>query len=382
MGLFSFIRNQLIDVIEWLDDSNNTLVWRFPDSDNEIKMGAKLTVREGQTAIFVNEGQIADVFPPGLYSLSTQNMPILTTLKSWKYGFNSPFKAEVYFLNMRQYLDLKWGTQNPIMMRDAEFGVVRLRAFGVYAIRVKDPARFFREVVGTDGHFTKEEIEGQLRRTLVSAFTTMVGKANIPAIDLAGQYDVLAAKARTAMQPEFESLGLELTKLIVENISLPPDVETALDRRSTMGVLGDVGRYAQFQAADAMREAARQPGGLAGAGVGMGAGMMLGQVFGQAMGQMAQPQAPAAPAAAPAAPTVPCASCGAQVRAGAKFCPECGQKVVPAGSTPCVRCGAALAAGAKFCPECGSPQQAQCPACKAAIKPDAKFCPECGQKLG
>ncbi len=298
MGLMDFIKSQLIDIIEWLDDSNNTLVYRFPDQDHEIKNGAKLTVREGQAAIFVNEGQIADVFPPGLYSLTTQNLPILSRLKGWKYGFESPFKAEVYFVNTRRYMDMKWGTPNPIMLRDAEFGVVRLRAFGIYAIRVKDPATFLREVVGTDGHYTTRKIEGQLRRTLVSSFTTHVAKAKVPAIDLAAHYDTIGARSMNNLQGEFEPLGIELVSFVIENISLPPALEEVLDKRASMGILGDVNRYTQFQAADALRDAANQPGGIAGMGVALGAGLTVGQTFGNAMAPSAGGAVPQPPGAA------------------------------------------------------------------------------------
>lgn len=374
MGLFNFIRNQFIDVIEWLDDSNDTLVWRFPDQDHEIKMGAKLTVREGQAAVFINEGQMADVYPPGLYSLSTQNMPVLTSLKSWKYGFESPFKAEVYFVNTRQYLDLKWGTQNPIMMRDADFGIVRVRAFGVYAIRVTDPATFMREVVGTDGHFTTNEIQGQLRRMLVSSFTNAIGKAGIPVLDLAGNYDHVGEVVAKAMEPEFQKLGVGLPKFLIENISLPAEVEKAIDERSSIGAAGNLGTYTQFQAAKAMRESASAPGGLAGMGVGLGAGVSLGQVFGGALGQ-SMGQAIAGPQHAPQqAPPVSAASAvGAAVGAAAA-----------AATTKCGGCGAAIKAGAKFCPECGHKQdQARfCPDCGVQASATARFCGECGTKMG
>ena len=303
MGLFSFIRDQLIDVIEWLDDSNNTLVWRFPDEDHEIKMGAKLTVREGQVALFVNEGKLADVFPPGLYSLTTQNLPVLTNLKSWKHGFESPFKAEVYFVNTRQYLDMKWGTQNPVMMRDPDFGIVRVRAFGIYAIRVTDAAKFLREVVGTDGHFTTQEIQGQLRRMLVSTFSTALGTSGVPVLDLAANYRTIGDQVLGTMAPEFEELGVTLTKLIVENISVPPEVERAIDERASIGAAGNLGTYTQYQAANALRDSADQPMGLAGMGVGMGAGLTMGNVFGQAMaGSQAAPGGAAPPPVAPAAP--------------------------------------------------------------------------------
>jgi membrane protease subunit (stomatin/prohibitin family) len=303
MGLFDWVRGQFIDVIDWLDDTNSTLVWRFPRHGNEIKNGAKLIVREGQIAVFVNEGQMADKFGPGTYDLSTQNLPVLSTLKGWKYGFESPFKAEIYFINTRQYMDMKWGTLNPIPMRDADFGIVRVRAFGIYAIRVDadNAEHFLREVVGTDGLFTTSEIEGQLRRTLVSAFTGTLGKSGIPVLDLAGNYDEIAKRCKDKMDSEFESLGLKLTRFLIENISLPKEVEEAIDQRSSMGAIGNMFQFTQYQAAKAMREAATAPGGAAGMSMGMGAGVGLGQAMVGAMAApMAQPQAPAAPAPAPA----------------------------------------------------------------------------------
>ncbi|MFT5430758.1 MAG: membrane protease subunit (stomatin/prohibitin family), partial [Myxococcota bacterium] len=285
MGLLDWMRGQFIDIIEWLDNTNDTLVWRFPRHNNEIKNGAKLIVREGQVALFVDQGKVADMFMPGTYELTTENLPILSSLKGWKYGFASPYKAEVYFFNTRQYLDMKWGTMNPIMLRDADFGIVRVRAFGIYAIQIipEEAATFLREIVGTDGLFTTSEIEGQLRRMLVSSFTTTLGKAGIPALDLAGNYDQIADKCSDAMAPQFAEYGLRLAKLMIENISLPPEVEKAIDQRSSMGAIGNLNAFTQYQAAQAMREAAQQPGGMAGMGVGMGAGMGMGQMMAGAM---------------------------------------------------------------------------------------------------
>ena len=302
MGLFDFIKGELINVIEWTDDTRNTLVWRFPVDENAIKMGAQLTVREGQAAVFINEGQLADVFTPGRYELTTANMPVLTKLKSWKYGFDSPFKAEVYFVNTTQVTDQKWGTQNPIMLRDAEFGPVRVRAFGSYNFRVLDPAKFIQEIVGTDGHFTTQDITKQLRSHVVSSFTDSLGEAKVPVLDLAANYRELGATIGEAMQPDFDKYGLGLTALLIENISLPPKVEEMLDKRTSMGILGDMGKYTQFQAAEAMEAAAKNPGSGAGDAMGIGAGLAMGQVMASAMaGGMAQP-AQAAPAPAPAAP--------------------------------------------------------------------------------
>ncbi|MCC6422365.1 MAG: SPFH domain-containing protein [Phycisphaerales bacterium] len=300
MGIWDKLRGELIDIIEWLDESRDTMVYRFPRYENEIKYGAKLVVREGQAAAFVNEGKLADVFQPGTYTLETQNLPILATLKGWKYGFNSPFKAEVYFVSTRVFTDRKWGTKNPIMLRDAEFGPVRLRAFGSYAVRVSDPAAFLREIVGTDSRFTIDEFGEQLRDMVVSRFTDVLGESKIPALDLASNYDELAKYVAPRIAPDFASFGLELNKFLVENISLPAEVEAAMDKRTSMGVIGNMQQYAQYQSANAIGDAAKNPGGLAGAGVGLGAGYMMAQQFGQAINPANPPNPPAnAPAAGP-----------------------------------------------------------------------------------
>src|SRR5687767_7308971 len=225
MSIWDKLKNELIDIIEWTDDSANTMVWRFPRHQNEIKYGAQLTVRESQQAVFVNEGQIADVFSPGRYKLETQNVPILSTLKGWKYGFNSPFKAEVYFINTKNFTDQKWGTKNPIMLRDAEFGPVRLRAFGTFALKVTDGGKFIKEIAGTQAHFTTEEITEQLRNLIVTRFTDTVGESKIPVLDLAANYDELSKFIYAKINPEFNEYGLEVTKFLVENISLPTEVE-------------------------------------------------------------------------------------------------------------------------------------------------------------
>ena len=281
MGLFNKLKNEFIDIIDWLDPSNNTIVYRFPRYQNEIKMGAKLTVRESQVAVFINEGQIADIFQPGMYTLSTQNMPILATLKGWKYGFNSPFKAEVYFVNTKKFLDNKWGTPNPVMVRDPEFGPVRLRAFGVYEYRVEDAGKFIKDIVGTDGDFTVEKINNQLRNIIITRFSDAVAESKIPVLDMASNYNEFSEKIGQVIIDEYKEYGLNMTKFLVSNISLPEEVEKAMDKRSSMGVLGDLNRYTQFQAANAMEAAATNPGGGAAAsGMGMGMGFaMAGQMM-------------------------------------------------------------------------------------------------------
>lgn len=353
MGIFDAIRSQFIEVIEWLDDSGNTILYRFPVQGQEIKNGAQLTVRESQAAVFVFQGQIADVFGPGRYSIDGGNTPILTKLGAWKFGFNSPFKAEVYFVNTKQFTDLKWGTSNPVMMRDTDFGMVRLRAFGIYSIRVTDPRALIKEVAGTNAHFVTEDIEGQLKRTLVSGFSDALAESKIAALDLASNYDELSKFIRSKLTDDFKTYGFELTKFVVENISLPAEVEAAMDKRTSMGVIGDVGRYAQFQAADAMRDAAQNTGGGAGAGAGLGAGFAIGNAMAGAMTNAMNQSKNDSPSDAKSA----CPKCGAANLANAKFCTECGEKMQTVAQTaPCVKCGAALAVGSKFCNECGTKQ--------------------------
>ncbi|HSM14784.1 MAG TPA: SPFH domain-containing protein, partial [Thermoanaerobaculia bacterium] len=289
MGLMDNIKKQIgsqfIEILEWLDDSQDTLVWRFPVYNQEIKMGAQLVVRENQLALFVNEGKAADLFTPGRYQLSTQNIPILTTLRGWKYGFQSPFKCEVYFFNTRLFTDLKWGTSNPVMMRDAEFGMIRLRAFGTYAMKIGDAKKFFEAVVGTRGLTATEEITGQLRSTILSKLSDAIAESKIAALDLASNYDELSIAGRQILIPEFAGYGLELARFFIENISLPEEVEKAIDQRSKLGVLGDkMQQYTPMQTAEAIGTAAANPGGLAGAGVGLGAGVAMGQAMSQAMG--------------------------------------------------------------------------------------------------
>ena len=346
MGILDAIKGQLIDVIEWSNNSSKTMVHKYDMNGKEIMMGAQLTVRESQVAIFVNEGELADVFEPGRYELKTSNMPILTALKSWKYGFNSPFKSDVYFVNTKQFLDMKWGTSNPVMMRDAEFGMIRVRAYGIYSFRVSDASRFLKEVFGTAALFTVEGVEGQIKRTLVSGLSDAIAESKIPALDLAANYEELSAYAMQAINPKLAELGLTLCSFVIENISLPEEVEKSIDKRTSMGVLGNMDQYAKYQAAEAIRDAANNQNGMAGMGVGMGAGAAMGQMFSQSMNPTA-----AAPAAAAAATAV-CSACGAAIPAGSKFCPEFGAK--QSSGSFCGNCGTAVPAGTKFCPECGT----------------------------
>jgi len=303
MGIFDFLSGQFIDVIHWVDDSRDTMVWRFQREGHEIKYGAKLTVREGQAAVFVHEGQLADVFTPGLYLLETNNMPVLTSLNHWDHGFRSPFKSEIYFVNTTRFTGLKWGTKNPVICRDPEFGPVRLRAFGSYGVRVTNPALFLTEIVGTDGEFTMDEISFQIRNILVQEFSRALAASGIPVLDMAANTGDLGRLVAAEIAPKVAEYGLGVPELYIENISLPPAVEEALDKRTSMGMVGDLGRFTQFSAAEAMSKAALAQNSAMGAGIGAGLGMAMAQTMAPAgpWGQM--PAAAAAPAAA--APTPP-----------------------------------------------------------------------------
>ncbi|HLL99458.1 MAG TPA: SPFH domain-containing protein [Pyrinomonadaceae bacterium] len=376
--------NQFIEVIEWLDNSGDTILYRFPVHGQEIKNGAQLIVRESQAAVFVFEGQAADTFGPGRYTIDGGNTPILSKLGAWKYGFNSPMKSEVYFVNTKQFTDMKWGTANPIMLRDNDFGIVRLRSFGGYSMRVVDPQTFIKEVAGTNAHFQTEDIDAQLKRAIVSEFSDAIGEMKIPALDLAAQYKELGEAIRAKINEDFRTYGIEVTKFYVENISLPPEVEAAIDKRSSMGAIGNADQYMKFQAADALRDAAQNEGGGAGLGAGLGAGFAVGNQMANAFGGAQQGGQGAGggqqQTVQPQAQMIPCPTCGKPNASGTKFCGECGGKMEVA-KVPCVKCGAELREGAKFCSECGSSQaKPKCANCQAEMNPGAKFCPECGTK--
>lgn len=294
--VFDFLKGEFIDVISWLDDTRDTMVWRFDRRDQAIKMGAKLTVREGQAAVFIHEGQLADVFGPGLYMLETNNMPIMTTLQHWDHGFSSPFKSEVYFVNTTRFNDQKWGTKNPIMARDPEFGPVRIRAFGTYSMRVTDPGVFIKEIVGTDGEFTTDEVSMQIRNQIVQAASQALASSGIPVLDMAANLEDLGKVIAGGIAPKVAEYGLSIPEFYVENISLPEEVEKVMDKRTSMGVAGDLSKYMQFNAAEALANPASGAGGMMAGG--MAAGMGLG---------MAQNVGPwgAAPAAASAPPPPP-----------------------------------------------------------------------------
>ena len=296
MGIFDFLSGEFIDVIHWTDDTRDTMVWRFEREGHEIKYGAKLTVREGQSAVFVHEGQLADVFTPGLYMLETNNMPVMTTLQHWDHGFRSPFKSEIYFVATRRFTDLKWGTKNPVILRDPEFGPTRLRAFGTYSVKVSDPALFLTEIVGTDGEFTQDEISFQIRDIIVQEFSRVLAQSGIPVLDMAANTQEMGRIVAEAISSNVAAYGLMIPELYIENISLPPAVEDALDKRTSMGVVGDLDRYTKYATAEAL-----QKGGEASSGIGAGVGAGLGM----AMGAQMTRQGPWGSHAAPVAPPPP-----------------------------------------------------------------------------
>lgn len=356
-----FFRKQFLDILEWEDKGQSTLVWKYPMQDNEIQTGGKLVVRPGQSAVFVNEGKIADVFlEPGTYTLNTQTLPILTNLKSWAYGFKSPFKSDVYFISTRRFLDQRWGTPQPILMPDPKFEQVEIRAFGNFSFRVMDPAKLLSEVTSTNRVYTVEDIQGQLRSYLVTNFAPIVARQGITVAELVQNYQIIDEAVREAVNQRFESLGLEIVSFTIQNITLQEELLEALRKRSSVNILGSMDNYTQIQMTEAMKESVKNPGmnTMNQAGMGIGVGMAMGNMMNKLGQQGSQPQAPVNPTPVPAAPASgKCSKCQAGIPAGALFCSQCGTKQE--------------AQQGKFCTQCGN-QNA----------PDSKFCAKCGTQLG
>ena len=334
MSLRDFISKQFIDVIDWVEPEDGILAYRFPMQDREIQNGGKLTVRESQLAVFVNEGRVADAFGPGLYTLNTQTLPILTYIMNWDKAFKSPFKSDVYYFSSRIQTDQHWGTQNPITIRDKEFGAIRLRGFGIYSYHVKDAKTFYSKISGTRDLYRVGDLEGQLRNTIVAKMTDTFAMSQVPFLDMAANQAALGEKIKEQMAPAFGEYGLELDSFVVENLSLPEELQKVLDQRISMNMIGDMGRYTQYQVAQSIPIAAGNEGG---GGVGVGAGLGAGVAMGQAM-MDAVKKATTGPAEGGGAPA---GSTAAAASADSKFCMECG-KSIPRSS--------------KFCPECGKPQ--------------------------
>jgi len=319
----SFFSKQFIDVIQWTENGDGTLAYRYPMEDMEIQNGGKLTVRDSQSAVFVNEGRIADVFGPGLYTLSTNTLPILTYLMNWDKAFKSPFKSDVYFFSTRLQIDQRWGTPTPITIRDKEFGAVRMRAYGIYSYRIADPKVFYEKISGTRPIYFVSDLDGQLRNTIIGRMTNAFASSTVDFLDMAANQSRLADLMNTELKPVFADLGLQLASFVVENISLPEDLQKMLDQRIGMNMIGDMGRYTQFQAAQSLPIAAANEGGVAGLGVGLGAGLTMGQQMVNAM-NVPNPAASQAKPSAPAGTTKFCSNCGQSIGKAAKFCAECG----------------------------------------------------------
>ncbi|MDQ6758333.1 MAG: SPFH domain-containing protein [Acidobacteriota bacterium] len=327
----SFLSKQFIDVIQWTEPEQGILAYRYPMEGMEIQNGGKLTVRDSQMAVFVNEGRIADVFAPGLYTLNTNTLPILTYLMNWDKAFQSPFKSDVYFFSTRLQTDQRWGTATPVTIRDKEFGAIRLRGYGIYTYRISDPRTFYTKISGTREIYRVSDLEGQLRNTVIARMTDAFAQSNVPFLDMAANQAELGLKIAEVVKPAFADLGLGLETFLVENLSLPDELQKILDQRISMNMIGDMNRYTQFQVAQSMPIAAANEGGTAGMGVGLGAGLAMGQNMMNAMrpgggggGGTETPAVPAGPAATPGGQTKFCTNCGKSITKGAKFCPECG----------------------------------------------------------
>lgn len=367
-----FIKKNLLKVIEWKDDSKDTVVYRFPVADRyAIMNGSTLVVRESQVAMFVYKGKIADVFEPGTYKLATENIPFLSKILALPTAFELPVQAEVYYVNTKQFTGQKWGTQNPIAMRDKDFGMVRLRGYGIYSFRVVDAKKFMKEMFGTNNLYTTSDVAEQVRPMVIQSITDTIAESKISLLDLAANYKEFGEAVTKTSESEFSPYGLKLEKLVVENLSLPEEVEKALDERSKLGIMEDkMGTYTQYQAATALRDAANNPNGnnLAGLGVGLGVAGTMGQVFGNAIHTENKPKTK----------TKQCIKCGAEISDKAKHCSECGASQLP----ECPKCHEPVNPKAKFCANCGEKLENKkiCKSCGEELKANAKFCPNCGEK--
>jgi len=332
MSLRDFISKQFIDVIDWTEPEDGILAYRYPMQDREIQNGGKLTVRDSQLAVFVNEGKVADAFAPGLYTLNTNTLPILTYLKNWDKKFQSPFKSDVYFFSSRIQTDQHWGTPNPITIRDKEFGAIRLRGFGIYSYHITDAKNFYSKISGTRDLYRVADLEGQLRNTIIAKMTDAFAASQVPFLDMAASQGAIAEKISEQLKPAFTDYGLSLDSFVVENLSLPEELQKVLDQRISMNVLGDMGKFTQYQVAQAIPiAAANEGGGAVGVGAGLGAGVAMGQAMMDAVKQSTSSTpsgggaAPAAAAGAASATTKFCSECGKPIPRASKFCPECGK---------------------------------------------------------
>ncbi len=392
MGIRDFIKGQLIDVIEFTTDNKDILAHKFENNNKQIMMGAQLTVRPGQMAVFINEGDMADIFTEGRYELSTSNMPVLTKLKSWEYGFESPFKVDIYFISVDEKIAQPWGTPSKIAVKDPDFGMLRIGANGYYNYKVKDPSTFIVKLVGTDREYSVDECRPQLNGEFTTSFTDFFGEAKITLFEAYGNIQEFSEKVQEDVKEAFSQFGLELISFNLREIRVPEVVETAMDERASVAALGGMDMYQRKTLTDATAEAAvnlsqREGGsGIAGMGMEVATGMSMGSMMGGMMGGMMGNQNNQQPnIQQPQGTTVmvACSKCQASVAQGTKFCPECGNSMVVASEDICISCKAAIAKGVKFCPECGTKQAERkvfCSECGNEQVPGAKFCPNCGNK--
>lgn len=377
MGLVDFLKRQFRKVIQWENDDRDTIVWKYPlERKEEFMRKSVLVVREGQKALFIKEGKLCDVFGPGTYELEDiKNIPILTALYNWKYAWETPYTGDMYFISTKQFIDNKWGTSNPIMMKDKEFGMVRVRGYGVYSFAVGTPTNAMNELFGSMGELTVKDVDDYFKKIIVSILTNAIAESGISALELAMHYDDLSALAQAKMQDDFAKLGIDIKGLYIENLSVPEEVEKMIDKRTQVGVMnGAMQGYAQMQSVEAMRDAAKNPGisgGIANAGVGLGAGLGIGKLFADGMGSIKDDN------------TKACPHCGATIKKSAKFCAECGKSVQEEQEKAvCPKCGTKVRKNAKFCPECGEKLgNKTCGKCGKEVPAGTKFCPECGNKI-
>lgn len=351
MSLFSALKSQFIEVIEWTEPGDGILAYRFPVHENEIKNGAQLTVRDSQMALLIDQGKVADAFPPGRVQLTTANLPVLTKLRAWPYGFNSPFKSEVYFFSTRQQLGQRWGTPQPIAIRDKEFGSVMIRMFGIFSYHVADVKAFYSKVSGTREVYTVDELNEQLLGQVASATANAFATAGVPFLDMAANQTALGQALVAQLKAPFEALGVEIDSFLVESVSLPEELQKVLNDRQSMGILGDLSKYAAFQAAKSIPAAVSNPGGLASLGAGLAAGVGVGGMMGQAFSSLSQGHGDGAAPAASAAPALQaCVACGKGIDTGSTFCRFCGNSQTLA----CPKCGTVTSGDAAFCAKCGT----------------------------
>ena len=395
MGIRDFIKGQLIDVIEFTTDNKDILAHKFEDGGKQIMMGAQLTVRPGQMAVFINEGEIADVFTEGRYELSTSNMPVLTKLKSWKYGFESPFKVDIYFISVDEKIAQPWGTPSKIAVKDPDFGMLRIGANGYYNYKVTMPDVFIKKLVGTDREYSVAECRPQLNGQLTTSFTDFFGESKITLFEAYGNIQEFSEQIDADVKPAFQQFGLELISFNLREIRVPEVVETAMDERASVMAMGGMDMYQRKTITDATAESAvnlsqREGGsGMAGMGMevatGVSMGQMMGGMMGGMMGNAAKPNQsnPQQSEQQETTAMIQCPKCATSVNRGAKFCPNCGNNLAVPVGVACVSCQATIPEGSKFCPECGAKQEVKksfCSQCGAELAPGAKFCPECGTK--